>query len=221
MNATSGVRSASAECRVIRHALCCSLSSRCRALVPGIAIAQNRVYRPNLADEDWSFLKDPAKRIDWWDPVKYIPLGEHDDWYMTLSGEIRFRPEGFRIRPTDTGARNSRSVPAATVPVRSGLSISAPGRGSMSRCRAASSTAGSARRVRPTQTLRSASGFRRVEDRAQARSGFDVRLGRQELDIGSSRLISAAPGLNVKRSFDGVRVVTRRGAGASMAPAPC
>jgi hypothetical protein len=33
-----------------------------------------------------------------------------------------------------------------------------------------------------------------------------VRIGRQELTIGSSRLISASPGLNVKRSFDGVRV---------------
>ena len=72
-------------------------------LVPGVATAQNRVYRPNLADEDWSFLKDPSKRIDWWDRVKYVPLGERDDWYVTLSGEIRFRPEGFRIKATDTG----------------------------------------------------------------------------------------------------------------------
>jgi hypothetical protein len=33
---------------------------------------------------------------------------------------------------------------------------------------------------------------------------FTLRAGRQELTIGSSRLISASPGLNVKRSFDGV-----------------
>jgi hypothetical protein len=32
---------------------------------------------------------------------------------------------------------------------------------------------------------------------------FTLRVGRQELVIGSSRLISASPGLNVKRSFDG------------------
>jgi hypothetical protein len=41
---------------------------------------------------------------------------------------------------------------------------------------------------------------------------FDVRVGRQELNIGSSRLISAAPGLNVKRSFDGVRISAGAGA---------
>jgi hypothetical protein len=31
-----------------------------------------------------------------------------------------------------------------------------------------------------------------------------LTVGRQEIEIGSSRLISASPGLNVKRSFDGV-----------------
>ena len=34
---------------------------------------------------------------------------------------------------------------------------------------------------------------------------FVLVVGRQELELGSSRLISASPGLNVKRSFDGVR----------------
>jgi hypothetical protein len=33
---------------------------------------------------------------------------------------------------------------------------------------------------------------------------FGMKVGRQEVEIGSSRLISASPGLNVKRSFDGV-----------------
>jgi hypothetical protein len=35
---------------------------------------------------------------------------------------------------------------------------------------------------------------------------FSLRVGRQEMSIGSSRLISASPGLNVKRSFDGANV---------------
>ncbi len=38
-----------------------------------------------------------------------------------------------------------------------------------------------------------------------------LRLGRQEMTIGSSRLISAAQGLNVKRSFDGVVTAFRTG----------
>ena len=55
-------------------------------------------YRPNTADEDWTFLKT-AKPTDWWDPIKYIPLGP-EDWSLTLSGELRLRPEAFRIRET-------------------------------------------------------------------------------------------------------------------------
>ena len=38
-----------------------------------------------------------------------------------------------------------------------------------------------------------------------------LRLGRQEMTIGSSRLISAAQGLNVKRSFDGAVAALRTG----------
>ena len=56
-----------------------------------------RIYLPNPAEEDWSFLKDRNKRADFWDPLKYISLGA-EDRFLTLSGEIRFRPEGFRIR---------------------------------------------------------------------------------------------------------------------------
>jgi hypothetical protein len=37
-----------------------------------------------------------------------------------------------------------------------------------------------------------------------------LAAGRQEMEIGSSRLISASPGLNVKRSFDGASVSYRR-----------
>jgi hypothetical protein len=37
------------------------------------------------------------------------------------------------------------------------------------------------------------------------------RIGRHEMDFGSGRLISAGEGLNVRRSFDGVRVICRRG----------
>jgi hypothetical protein len=39
---------------------------------------------------------------------------------------------------------------------------------------------------------------------------FMVTAGRQEMEIGSSRLISASPGLNVKRSFDGVSMSYRQ-----------
>src|SRR4051812_32169059 len=32
-------------------------------------------YQPLRFEEDWSFLQDPARRADFWDPIKFISLG--------------------------------------------------------------------------------------------------------------------------------------------------
>jgi hypothetical protein len=47
-----------------------------------------RTYSLLREDEDWSFLKDPSLRQDFWDPIKYIPLGP-DGWFLTIGGEVR------------------------------------------------------------------------------------------------------------------------------------
>ncbi|MGL3109130.1 hypothetical protein [Bradyrhizobium sp. BR 1432] len=48
-------------------------------------------------DEDYSYLRDPAKRTGaWWEPYKYIPLDFRDDAYLTLGLELRFREEAYR-----------------------------------------------------------------------------------------------------------------------------
>src|SRR3984957_7870419 len=50
----------------------------------------DRSYKLLTEDEDWSFLRDPSLREDFWDPIKYIPLRKQAaDWYMTLGGEAR------------------------------------------------------------------------------------------------------------------------------------
>lgn len=42
-------------------------------------------------EEDYGYLKDPARAADPFDPLKYIPLDATGDAYLTLNGEIRFR----------------------------------------------------------------------------------------------------------------------------------
>jgi len=42
-------------------------------------------------EEDYAYLRDPARAADWFDPFKFIPLNEAGDIYLTLNGEIRFR----------------------------------------------------------------------------------------------------------------------------------
>ena len=49
-----------------------------------------RTYHLLREDDDWSFLADPAKRQDFWDPIKYIPLrSDRNDWYLSMGGEAR------------------------------------------------------------------------------------------------------------------------------------
>jgi hypothetical protein len=54
-------------------------------------------------DEDWGFLKDPANRTEFWDPLKYIDLGK-PDWYLSLGAETRQRYEIYNNFPFDPRA---------------------------------------------------------------------------------------------------------------------
>ncbi len=48
-------------------------------------------YNQSRWAEDWSKLRDPKKRRDFVDQLKYIPIAADGDVYLTLSGEARLR----------------------------------------------------------------------------------------------------------------------------------
>lgn len=52
-------------------------------------------YRLNRADEDYNYLRDPARHTDVWDAIKYVPFNEPGRWYLSLGGEARERYEYF------------------------------------------------------------------------------------------------------------------------------
>ena len=177
-------------------------------LLSGHAVAQEapivRTYFPDRADEDWSFLRDRPD-TDFWDPAKYIGLGR-EDRFMTLSGELRYRAEGFRIRATDTRPSTidnyllQRYLTGADVHFNSRVRFFTELQSGIIN--------GKLQSPRPTDrdSLDVHQGFAEWT-RAGGSRRVSVKVGRQELAIGSTRLISASPGLNVKRSFDGARVL--------------
>ena len=57
------------------------------------APSANPSYKQLRYEEDWSFLRDPAGRDDVLDRIKYIPLGDKEDWYLTIGGEARMQFE--------------------------------------------------------------------------------------------------------------------------------
>lgn len=168
---------------------------------------QARVYLPDRADEDWSFLKDVPK-IEFWDTVKYIPLGRQDR-FVTLSGEVRYRAEGFRIRETAARAGSIDNYMLQRYLVGADVHVS-------TRARVFTELQsgiinGRLQSPRPTDrnTLDLHQGFLEWRQPFRNTDRLSVKAGRQELAIGSTRLISASPGLNVKRSFDGAQVTYR------------
>jgi hypothetical protein len=159
-------------------------------------------YRPNTADEDWTFLKT-APKTDPWDPIKYIGLGR-PDWSLSLSGEFRLRPEGFRVHPTDDQPSASDGYLLQRYLFGGDLRLGPRVRvfGELQ----SGIIDGRLRSPRPTDrdTLDVHQLFFQWRQNARTKSQLVLTAGRQEVEIGSSRLISASPGLNVKRSFDGV-----------------
>lgn len=169
-----------------------------------------RAYRPNIADEDWSFLQNKALRQDVFDPVKYISLwGGRSS--LTFGGEVRIRPEGLRLRGAPgqehtvdnymfqrylfaTDWRIGRRF-RLYGEVQSGI---INGRGGSPRP--------TDRNIADMHQLFVE--FRSPKERPRQ---YLIKIGRQEMTIGSSRLISASQGLNVKRSFDGVVAAYRAG----------
>jgi hypothetical protein len=174
-------------------------------LLAAPAAAQDRPpnpYRPNAADEDWTFLKTVAK-TDLWDPLKYIALGP-DDWSLTLSGELRLRPEGFRVRQTASHPATIDSYLLQRYLVGADLRMGRRMRvfGELQ----SGIINGQLRSPRPTDrnSIDLHQAFFELRQPVRQQNPLLFVVGRQEMEIGSSRLISASPGLNVKRSFDGV-----------------
>ena len=161
-----------------------------------------RIYLPNPADENWSFLKDPTRRIEFWDPLKYISLGG-EDRFLTLSGEIRWSPARFHIHgvgegpPLADGYLLQRYLLGANVHLSQRFRFYGELQSGLIH--------GKLNSPRPTDknSLDLHQGFFEWKEGLANDRSLSLRVGRQELTIGSSRLISASPGLNVKRSFDG------------------
>jgi Alginate export len=168
-------------------------------------------YQQYRYDEDWSVLKDARRRRDVWDGIKFVPLNG-DDWYLSVGGEARWRYEqvrqpGFGSQPDDpSGYALQRYLlhtdwhfgtrVRAFIEIQSGLEAGRNGG------------------PRPTDknTLDWHEAFLDVKLLHGSRRSVALRLGRHEVGFGAGRLISAAEGLNVRRSFDGARLIVKQGA---------
>jgi hypothetical protein len=73
-------------------------------------------------EEDYSYLRDPARSTDFFDPLKFVPLDSDGDIYLTLNGETRFRYD-------NTSWKNFDIAPSATPPKPGGRPVFTPATG--------------------------------------------------------------------------------------------
>ncbi|MGB9082643.1 MAG: alginate export family protein [Desulfuromonadaceae bacterium] len=167
-------------------------------------------YQLNRADEDYRYLRDPARRTDLWDPLKYVSHGDNDWLYLSLGGEARERFEYFNHPDWDKDPQDNvyflqRYFLHADLHLGEYARIFTQFQSSLEDGR----TGG----PRPTDMdeLDLHQAFLDLKLDLSTDDWLTLRSGRQELAYGSQRIISVREGPNVRQSFDGFRLMYRRG----------
>jgi hypothetical protein len=168
-----------------------------------------RSYSLLREDEDWSFLKDRSLRQEFLDRLKYISLGR-DNWYLTIGGEIRevledIKNDNWGQQPyTNTFFLQRYMLHTdwhlgkhvrAFVQLKSGLE---------------SYRRGGPRPI-DEKKMDIQAAFVDIGS-SEGRKWIVLRLGRQELNYGSGRLVAVREGPNVRQSFDGFKIKSQYGA---------
>src|SRR6201981_2057174 len=167
-----------------------------------------RVYHLLREDDDWSFLADPTKRDEFWDPIKYVRLRPgRNDWFLSMGGEARevweqIGNDNWGQQPFMNGYFNERYMlhfdlhygehVRTFVELKSGIN---------------SYRVGGPRPI-DEKKLDFQAGFLELGTSSGSNS-ISLRAGRQELEYGSGRLIDVREGPKVRLSFDGFMVKSR------------
>ncbi|MGB7157535.1 MAG: alginate export family protein [Tepidisphaeraceae bacterium] len=161
-------------------------------------------YTPVRWDENYFYLSDPAARTDWLDPIKYIPLNDDGDVYLSLGGQARYRYElwdnfNFGAGPQDgNGFGLWRFMAHADLHVGEHFRFFVQGKSALEDGRHGG--------PRPPDedklALQQAFGDFIIpfDD-----NRFTLRVGRQDLIYGAQRLISPLDWTNARRTFQGLK----------------
>jgi hypothetical protein len=156
-------------------------------------------------EEDWSVLRDPQLRTDFLDPVKYVPLTEDGEVLLSVGGEVRERYEYTGDPAWGDDPQDPNGVFLQRYILHGDLHL-----GPRFRFFSQLYSALEGGRAGPPNPI--------DENELDLQQAFvdgaipwglptTLRLGRQELRYGSARLVDVREGPNVRRKFDGGRVL--------------
>jgi hypothetical protein len=169
------------------------------------ALVEAPAYQVLRFEEDWSRLASGGTG-DAWDAMKYIPLGGPGDSFLSIGGQIRLRTEAVsNFNLVEDADRDdvfglTRVMLHGDLRISRHLRVFAEGRHSVAHGRELPG----GRRPLDHDHLALQNGFVQVGG-TPGGTPLSVRVGRQELLIGSQRLVSPLDWTNTRRTFDGVR----------------
>jgi hypothetical protein len=173
-------------------------------------------YKLLRYDEDYSYLKDNARRTDFWDPIKYVPLRGREDWYLSVGGEVRERFEFFHNLDEGGAPANSQGNNADLLQrylLHADLHV-----GPSFRFFGQFVTGLEEGRIggpRPDIDKNVFDAHQGFMDTVLFLGGdtdtLTARLGRQEFEYGSGRIIDLRDGVNLRLAFDAARLLFHAG----------
>ena len=198
-------------CRLVVSAM--MVATPVAAIAQGIGAPPTDPHRYPLPtyEEDWRALQWVA-RSDFWDPVKYAPLSADGRTFLSLGGEARFTYErfgnqNFGLTPPDPdGYLLQRYLLRTDVRAGSRIRVWTEFNSSFENGRI-----GGPRPVIDEDKLDLHQAFVDLTVGDTGPSAAVLRVGRQEIALGSGRMYALREGPNVPLSFDGVRVITHSG----------
>ncbi len=166
-------------------------------------------YQELRWDEDWSYLRDPAVRSDFFDPGKYIPLNDRG-WFMSIGGEARIRYEFFRNASFGSAPNTPHGFLIQRYLLHSDMHLGPHVRVYVQLQSGLENGRVGGPRPTDKDNLEIHQGFVDLSSSADPKA-VTLRIGRQELEFGSGRYLSASEVFNVRRSFDAARLIWHQG----------
>ncbi len=166
-------------------------------------------------NEDWSTLKgvDRSKTGDFWDLLKFIPITQDRNVWLSLGGQVRERVEyfgqylfGTKGAPEQSdGYLLSRFRLSADLHITPYFRVFGEGKSSLSTDRELLGGRSNAF----VDTIDLQNGFADVMIPLGNQASVTLRGGRQELLFGAQRLVGPSDYTNVRRTFDGGGAIIR------------
>jgi hypothetical protein len=167
-------------------------------------------YLDLVYDEDWSHLKESNAPPDFFDPIKDIVLNDRG-WYMSLGGEIRERYDNWHNPLFGFGAAETLNDNLERYLFHADTHLGEHVRIFTELASALEYGKKGGPWYTDKDGLQLHQAFVDFRSSANPRHYTLLRVGRQEIDLGTSHFVSPADFFNCRRAFDGVWMKIGRG----------